>query len=79
MEKIKAEKPFNRTIVELKLICPDVPSTGPLAFNRTIVELKHESSVVKLGHTTTFNRTIVELKLYMCTCTRVHVCLLIVP
>jgi len=58
--------PFNRTIVELKLVARVSLSEYDKAFNRTIVELKFGVKNWRTYIKASFNRTIVELKLFIC-------------
>ena len=56
-------RPFNRTIVELKLIFDVSHCALGYTFNRTIVELKQILERDFSEFRGAFNRTIVELKL----------------
>ncbi len=53
---------FNRTILELKLVCSVIFAVTRNNFNRTILELKHTYGVRGCFTTIYFNRTILELK-----------------
>ena len=56
--------PYNRTILELKLVIDLYLFTSTVAYNRTILELKHDSRVPLTGRDQAYNRTILELKRY---------------
>ncbi len=60
--KIWLSGSFNRTIVELKLVCSELTAANNPGFNRTIVELKSQQAIFGSNHRRSFNRTIVELK-----------------
>ena len=56
------QAPFNRTIMELKLVHPPGFSPVCITFNRTIMELKWYLADTIACPFATFNRTIMELK-----------------
>ncbi len=55
-------KPFNRTILELKQIMIIPLNINIQPFNRTILELKLSNASAVTIHINPFNRTILELK-----------------
>ena len=54
--------PFNRTILELKLIIEAITKIAFFTFNRTILELKPGGIIEGAKTKGAFNRTILELK-----------------